>query len=618
MEDLKVIGVDIGAQNTILCDDNAELVLTSTGGVSRPTIISFQGRSRLIDEEALPQINSPDTVPTIGCLIGLTQKELASRHAYQFISGVVAAEGTKSEDALGSLVVRYRGRPTGFSTTALLATYISKVWGRLQEVHGECRVSFALPQDASEAKKTAYMQAAQIAGINPNRLSLCRSDDAIVAAYARKLRGIGASAVPDSGPELALIFEMGHAQLSTVLCSVEASSSGVGASGSNGGTTNLTSPIVVRKLVSYQNIQLGSSAFDHELFHHFSEECGAPSPSSKRALRLLAGCEKLRKLLSQVHDACVTVENAKEDGDATLKMNRTELKERGRDLLSAIAAQVRVTIAEGRADAIDIRRIELTGGGSRMQVVQDALTEIFPSLSFGAKLDDSTLAVGAALLESERLATATASTTTTPINDDGDGDEPALSSEPNEAAAAISAITVSTDPCLSVAELEEAVASEKVMREHDAELVQILATRNKLEAYLLECRARFHHEHAPLIETRQEIEKELSESEEFLWDFDDNVQDAAAKLEAKYVEVKGSIDPQCELFLLAVKNEQTIRNQEIMQAAYEGDMERQEAELRTVNGTEDPNNAVQDHDTRKLKKPEVKVHFAFLSLFFYS
>ena len=34
-------------------------------------------------------------------------------------------------------------------------------------------------------------------------------------------------------------------------------------------------------------------------------------------------------------------------------MLRTELKERGRDLLSAIAAQVRVTIAEGRADAIE-------------------------------------------------------------------------------------------------------------------------------------------------------------------------------------------------------------------------------------------------------------------------
>lgn len=50
------IGVDLGSQKCMLVADDADIVLTDTGSISRPTLVSFFGKSRLVGEEAAPQV----------------------------------------------------------------------------------------------------------------------------------------------------------------------------------------------------------------------------------------------------------------------------------------------------------------------------------------------------------------------------------------------------------------------------------------------------------------------------------------------------------------------------------------------------------------------------------
>merc|ERR1711871_1154454 len=115
---------------------------------------------------------------------------------------------------------------------------------------------------------------------------------------------------------------------------------------------------------------------------------------------LLLGCERLRKLLSQLNDASIMIENVLEDGDKNFKMNRKELGEMCAPLLSKLNKMMQSTLDNANIKATDVDVIELLGGGSRMQIVQQVvITDIFGNnIDVGAKLDDSSLALGAALI----------------------------------------------------------------------------------------------------------------------------------------------------------------------------------------------------------------------------
>lgn len=55
---VQTIGIDLGSQKCMLVADDADIVLTDTGSIARPTLVSFFGKSRLVGEEAAPQVMS--------------------------------------------------------------------------------------------------------------------------------------------------------------------------------------------------------------------------------------------------------------------------------------------------------------------------------------------------------------------------------------------------------------------------------------------------------------------------------------------------------------------------------------------------------------------------------
>lgn len=112
----------------------------------------------------------------------------------------------------------------------------------------------------------------------------------------------------------------------------------------------------------------------------------------------MAGCERIRKLLSQLSESQITVERLIEDNDAHFSLKRDEMYHLCSDLLDRFKGLITSTLAKlGENPVVDA--VEVVGGGVRMPVVQLAINQLVgESVPLGAKLDDGSVALGAALI----------------------------------------------------------------------------------------------------------------------------------------------------------------------------------------------------------------------------
>jgi tetratricopeptide (TPR) repeat protein len=352
---------------------------------------------------------------------------------------------------------------------------------------------------------------------------------------------------------------------------------------------------------------LGAMSFDACLYEHLARMVEqkfhvAIAPGSKRGLRLLKACERLRKLLSQLAEAQVSIENVTDNGDINFSLKREELAalcsrpvQEFKDLLRSVAPAGEAVVG-----------VEVLGGGVRMHIVQAAITEVLGEVSrvcnvtmlhalimyddwtqkpFGAKLDDSSVALGAALVASQRRA---------------------ASSIPNAAAEGpVSQSTLfcsydvskilDSSKCLSVASIEDAIHREQRMLARDAEVRAIYAERNAMEALLYECKNALNSKHAGLIDSNL-LNRRLDEFEQWMWDQASADDVGLALLEEKHKAFKEGVSVILEMYTSAVANEKHQLERQLERDAQLAEEERQQQ--REGDGEEE------DHDTRKLKKAD--------------
>jgi hypothetical protein len=125
------IGIDIGSQKTVVVADDGDLVLTDTGGINRPTLVAFFGKTRLVGEDAAPQISGDATVPLLNTLLGKSQQDVdASAFTRHRKVAIRADDG-------GRLVcdVNYCDESKTVFTTALLGMFLAKTNARINEVY---------------------------------------------------------------------------------------------------------------------------------------------------------------------------------------------------------------------------------------------------------------------------------------------------------------------------------------------------------------------------------------------------------------------------------------------------------------------------------------------------
>merc|ERR1711871_245128 len=326
------------------------------------------------------------------------------------------------------------------------------------------------------------------------------------------------------------LIEMGHAHTTVLIVEV-----------------NPDVPYVVKKTCVFDN-NLGAVNFDFRIFDHFSEICQSKTsssitPGSKAGKRLLVGCEKIRKLLSQIKESSVTVENLTDAGDASFNLTRDKLAEICGDILAKFKEHLNTALNNCDISASDVSAVEILGGGLRMQVVQSIVTEIFGAdMALGAKLDDSSVAYGAALAVSSELQRQAAA-----VDDKKEEDETTPEGDTNEtgnseeAAGVISKGEEYGDNCLgfTTEEIDEAKAAEKKMQERDFEVVRLQTARNDLEAFIFEMRAAPRRKYGELIKA-DELNKLMDDCENWLWDNQDVSLDALEE-QSKRVRTEASV-----------------------------------------------------------------------------
>jgi hypothetical protein len=155
-------------------------------------MVSFAGKKRLFGEEALAQASSESTFALLNLLAGQSVDQI---RALKTLNG---RKLPLSQDSLGrtSLEVTFNNQPETVYVTSLLGMFIAHLSEQIERAVPSATYCFALPPQSPKNVERAYKEASLIAGIESTRVFLADTADCLVAAYARKVAGIG-------GPEKA-------------------------------------------------------------------------------------------------------------------------------------------------------------------------------------------------------------------------------------------------------------------------------------------------------------------------------------------------------------------------------------------------------------------------------
>eukprot|EP01031_Cornospumella_fuschlensis_P048978 gene48978-59961_t len=113
MEKVRVVGVDLGAQKTIVVSEDGEIIRTDTGSVARPSLVCFSNGKRLYGDEALMQISSETTLSFLFAMLGKSLAEIRALPWSQFIRLPL------EEDEKGRVCVRLSERQHGLEIPSL-------------------------------------------------------------------------------------------------------------------------------------------------------------------------------------------------------------------------------------------------------------------------------------------------------------------------------------------------------------------------------------------------------------------------------------------------------------------------------------------------------------------
>ena len=238
--------------------------------------------------------------------------------------------------------------------------------------------------------------------------------------------------------------------------------------------------------------------------------------------------------------------------------------------------------------------MELAGGGTRIPAVQEAVTQALLESAagaavggledrrFGAKLDDASLAVGAALV-AKRAVDAAGPAAGAGATTAGEAGAAAAAGEAEAADAAHGS-------ALGAEALAVCVAAEAEMAGRDAAAAARSAAVNELEGYILEARGMRSRKHGSLIDGAS-LEPMLDEAEDWLYS-DAGEAAGCGELGAFLAALRVRVDGTMVAFREKVEAER-VASEAALQASADA-----AAAERAANGEDE------DHDQRRLKYPD--------------
>ncbi|KAG7371350.1 Hsp70 domain containing protein [Nitzschia inconspicua] len=553
------VGIDIGAETTKVVLGSAyscEIVRTDTGLHSFPTAISFQGQSRHVGETA--------TGTTSNKIVHLNRLFLLEDN--DFLKEYYIFDAKTSNDGTTHVTVEYQGDTSKeFSASALVAMLLSSIQKNVQatirrmggsnlDEDSSSKISYILsiPPKSTPEFCEQLLDAAYAGGLET--VQLVDSSSAYAATYHRKF--------PDF-QGTCLVIDMGHGQTSVSIAKF-GTKQVTETEDTEMEETNGSSP-PFQIVASKSTASLGAASVDDKLWKHFQStnpKLSQIRPNSKAGQRLLAGCHKMKHLLSQLPEGSVTVENVGEnDTDVVLQATRSTLA----DLCSDDAETLRTIIQDvlheaGLADS-GVDAVEILGGGCRIPWVQAAIQTIVGSeKTLSKSLDDTSAALGAAVV--------------------------------GESANVSEQVVTVPEPSTEVLERRKNLREEEIAMETlDLEEKAKSDLRNKIETMVLELRSAKQGKHGGLL-PGDALESYLNELDD--WIYSEEADGANLQsMTDKWDDTNTKIKDMCAEYFDAVEKEQKAKEKEMEEEAKKAQLEE------AMNGGDVDE---EDHDNRRLPK----------------
>lgn len=370
---MSVVGIDIGnaaSKIGVARARGVDIIANEVSNRATPSLVSFGQKARALGESAATAQTS-NFKNTIGSLKRLVGRTLNDPEVQSIEKQFINAELVDVKGEVG-VKVRLSGEQQVFSATQLLGMYLSKLRDTTSKELGGAGVSdvvLSTPLWFTDAQRRAMLDAAEIAGLNP--LRLLNDTTATALGY-----GITKTDLPEADSPRNVVFcDIGH---SSYQVSVVSFSKG---------------QLTVLSTAADRNF--GGRDFDRALLLHFAEEFKGKYKidvlSQPRAtFRLLAGCERLKKVLSANALAPLNVENLMEDIDASSQLKREDFEQLISPLLQRVTVPLESALAQSGLTKDQIHSIEMVGGSSRVPALKDSISAFFgKQLSFTSNQDEA-------------------------------------------------------------------------------------------------------------------------------------------------------------------------------------------------------------------------------------
>ncbi|KAF9120754.1 adenyl-nucleotide exchange factor sse1 [Mortierella sp. 14UC] len=375
---MSVVGIDFGNLQSVIAvarNRGIDVICNEVSNRFTPSLVSFGPKQRYLGETAKTQeiSNFKNTISSLKRIVGRTfaDKEVQEVEKQYLTVPLLDVNGQLS------VKVNFKGEESTFTTVQIFAMYLTKM-KEIAAAETKMPVSdcvIAIPAWFTDVQRRAVLDASEIAGLNV--LRLINDSTAVALGY-----GITKTDLPEDKPRNVCFVDVGHSSYTVSIVSF------------------IKGHLTVKARAFDRHF--GGRDFDRMLVDHFAAEFktkyGIDVKSNGKALiRLMAGCEKLKKILSANAQAPLNIESIMEDRDVASMMKRTEFEELAQELISRVEAPLQKALEDAGLTIEDIDSVEMVGGSTRIPALKERIQAFFKKDLSSTLNQDEAIARGAAL-----------------------------------------------------------------------------------------------------------------------------------------------------------------------------------------------------------------------------
>ncbi|KAL1533204.1 heat shock 70 kDa protein 14-like [Salvia divinorum] len=355
---MSVVGFDFGNESCVVAvarQRGIDVVLNDESKRETPSLVCFGDKQRFLGTAgaASSLMNPKNTISQIKRLIGRKFSDPELQHDLKSLPFLV----TEGPDGYPLIHAQYLGESKAFTPTQVLGMLFSNLKSiaekNLNAAVVDCCIG--IPAYFTDLQRRAVIDAATIAGLHP--LRLIHETAATALAY-----GIYKTDLPENEPMNVAFVDAGHASMQVCIAAFKKGQ--------------------LKILAHSFDRSLGGRDFDEALFQHFATKFKDEYKidvyqNAKACLRLRAGCEKLKKVLSANPEAPLNIECLMDDKDVRGYIKRDEFEQISFPILERVKRPLEKALADAGLTIENIHSVEVVGSGSRVPAMIKILTEFF-------------------------------------------------------------------------------------------------------------------------------------------------------------------------------------------------------------------------------------------------